>query len=215
MSRTNEPSIRSIAAGVTLMVAVAALSEWMAIPIVANAQWSRSHVEVVPLYDLTQTRDPELIALAERFIAEDEDLAEHYENPKIDEVLGFDASQVYVGRVRIEPKGQPWVAVVIGAGAYCGTAGCSSSALFAKRNGEWQVQTSFYGYDPPPARMAILLTTSPMVGRIPERYRARAGRAQLFPVLINSHRVIWDDDGGLFWDGKEWQSFCRLCNELG
>jgi hypothetical protein len=64
MSRTDEPSIRSIAAGVALLTAVAALSEWMAIPIVANAQWPRDRVEVVPLYDLTQTRDPELIAHA-------------------------------------------------------------------------------------------------------------------------------------------------------
>ncbi len=215
MSRTDEPSIRSIIAGVALLAAVAALSESMAIPIVANAQWSRDRVEVVPLYDLTQTRDPELIALAERVIASDPDLAAHYENPKIDELFGFDASQVYVGRVRIEPKGQPWVAFAVGAGAYCGTAGCSASALFAKRNGEWHAQTPFYAYDPPPARMAILLTKSPMVGRIPERYRARAGRAQLFPVLINGRRVIWDDDGGLFWDGKKWEGFCRLCNELG
>jgi hypothetical protein len=215
MSRTDEPSIRSIAAGVALLAAVAALSEWMAIPIVANAQWSRDRVEVVPLYDLTQTRDPELIALAESVIASNPDLAAHYENPKIDELFGFDASQVYVGRVRIEPKGQPWVAVAVGASSYCGTAGCSASALFAKRNGEWHAQTPFYAYDPPPARMAILLTTSPMVGRIPERYRARAGRAQLFPVLINGRRVIWADDSGQFWDGKEWQYFCRLCNELG
>ncbi|MBC8791498.1 MAG: hypothetical protein C6Y20_07805 [Tagaea sp. CACIAM 22H2] len=214
MSRTDEPSIRSIGIAIALMAAVAALSESMAIPIVANAQWSRHGFEAVPLYDLTQTRDPELIALAERFIAEDEYLAEHYENPKIDDVLGFDASQVYVGRVRIEPNGQPWVAVVIGAAAYCGTAGCSSSALFAKRSGEWHLEGGFYGFDPPPAPRAILLTTSPVVGRIPKRYTG-VGPAQLFPVLINGRRVIRDADGGQFWDGKEWEVFCRRCNELG
>ncbi len=215
MSRTDEPSIRSIIAGVALLAAVAALSESMAIPIVANAEWSRHGFEVVPLYDLTQARDPELIALAERVIASDPDLAAHYENPKIDELFGFDASQVYVGRVRIEPKGQPWVAIVISASNYCGTAGCSTSYLFAKHNGEWRPQTWFFRSDPPPAPMAILLTTSPTVGWIPGRSGARAGRAQLFPVLINGRRVIRGEDGGQFWDGKEWQDFCRRCNELG
>lgn len=153
------------------------------------------------------------------FFQNDEDLKDDFDptGRNTEDGLKFTMANIHVGRFDLNGDGVNELFVLIEHMGWCGTIGCPAYVL-EKKNGQWQLLTAV-DVDQETERPKGYFLSVPenfIYAFIPDCAKRRHFLAQV-PAVNAGYRTLYGFQGGRYWNGKEYHSFClyRCVPECG